>query len=85
VLALADEFLASARVVPLPVAARTGHVVRRRDGTTVPLEHDLARYSTPELLAIERSAIAGARARALEDVARVPPALVEVALRRPPT
>ena len=66
------------------MAARTGHVVRRRDGTSVPLEQDLARYSTPELLALERRIIAGARARALEDVARVHSALVDLALRRRP-
>jgi len=71
VLSMVDEFLASARVVPLPVAARTGHVVRRRDGTTVPLEADLARYSTPELLAVERRLVEDARARTADGVARV--------------
>lgn len=71
VVTLADEFLASKRVVPLPVAARTGHVIQRRDGTTVPLETDLARFSTPELLAIERRLLDESRLRAHEDVAHV--------------
>ncbi len=71
VLALADQLLASARVVPLPVAARTGHVIRRRDGTTVPLETDVARFSTPELLALERRLMADARRRANEGLASV--------------
>lgn len=61
----------SKRVVPVPVAARTGHVIQRRDGTTVPLETDLARFSTPELLAIERRLLDESRLRTHEDVAHV--------------
>jgi conjugative relaxase-like TrwC/TraI family protein len=68
---LADEFLSSQRVVALPVSARTGHVIRRRDGTTVPLEWDLARYSTPELLALERRVLRDAKRRQHEGVARL--------------
>lgn len=71
VVGLADEFLSSRRVVALPASARTGHVIRRRDGTTVPLEADLARYSTPELLALERRVLHDAHHRQDEGVARL--------------
>ncbi len=71
VFALADVLLASERVVPLPVAARTGHVIRRRGGATVPLETDVARFSTPELLALERRLMADSRRRAQDGLPSV--------------
>ena len=71
VLGLAQEFLASERVVALPVAARTGHVIRRRDGTILPLEADVARFSTPELLALERHVLCDAQQRRDQGIARL--------------
>lgn len=84
VLGLAEELLASERVVTLPVAARTGHGLLRRDGTTVALETDVARYSTPELLALERRLLADALTRREDDVARVPIFQVKLALSGAP-
>lgn len=68
ILELVDRFFASGRVVALPVAARSGHVVRRRDNTTQPLEADVARFSTPELLALERRVVADAHDRVAQGV-----------------
>lgn len=71
VLDLVDRFLASDAAVALPVAPRTGHVLHRRDGSIAPLEVDMARFTTPELLAIERRLLRDAAARAQEHAAVV--------------
>lgn len=76
--ALADAFLASDHVVALPVRATCGDMLRRRDGSVVPLEADGARFSTPELLAVEQRLIDGSLARQGRDVATAP----ELVLRR---
>lgn len=80
VLALVDQFLASDRVVALPVAARSGQVVRGRDGSTRPVEADLARYSTPELLALERRLVDDALARRGQGVGIVGDVQLKLAL-----
>jgi len=71
VLDLVDRFFASEHAVALPVAARSGHVIRGQDGATRPLETDVARFSTPELLALERRVVAESQARVGEGVATV--------------
>jgi ATP-dependent exoDNAse (exonuclease V) alpha subunit len=82
---LADAFLASDRVVVLAVGEARRDVLRRADGRLVPTVTDERVYSTPELLARERTILdhaertRGARA----GVARQ--AAVDRALRRRPT
>ncbi|MGH9164476.1 MAG: MobF family relaxase, partial [Acidimicrobiales bacterium] len=74
--ALADAFLRSDLAVALPIPDRCGDVLRRRDGTIVALEADGARFSTPELLALERRLLDAAAARQGRNTAVVPtPAL----------
>ncbi|MDP9384489.1 MAG: relaxase domain-containing protein, partial [Actinomycetota bacterium] len=53
---LADRFLASNHVVPLigVEAEQVERSFRRRDGRTIPLAREEQRFSTPELLAVER-------------------------------
>ncbi len=80
VLSLVDQFLASDHVVPLPVAARSGQVVRGRDGSTRAVEADLARYSTPELLALERRLVADAVARRGQSLGTVGDVQLKLAL-----
>ena len=53
----ADRFLGSSRVVPLlpdMTDPDAGEVFRRRDGRLLPFAREELRYSTPELLALER-------------------------------
>ncbi|MBW3651034.1 MAG: AAA family ATPase, partial [Actinobacteria bacterium] len=80
VLSLVHQFLASDHVVALPVAARSGQVVRGRDGSTRPVEADLARYSTPELLALERRLVDDALARRGQGVGTVGDVQLKLAL-----
>ena len=80
ILDLVERFFASDRVVALPIAARSGHVVRRRDGTTQPLEADVARFSTPELLALERRVVHDAHERAEQGIATVGQVQLKLAL-----
>lgn len=77
---LADAFLRSAHVVALPVPDRCGDVLCRRDGSMVPLEADGARYTTPELLAIEEDLLAGVAARCHDAAAVAPIDVVRRAL-----
>jgi hypothetical protein len=84
---LTNRFLdpAAGRAVRLlPADAPPGNVVRRRDGRLVRggLE---ARYSTPELLALERRTLDEATARRGDRVAVVDAGVVAGALRRPPS
>ncbi len=63
---LTDELLAGDRVVPLAADVRGlthSDVVRRADGRVVAATAEERRYSTPELLALERRIIDGSRAR----------------------
>lgn len=77
VMALADGFLADADHVTrlMPDGDIDGDVIRRADGRTVRAAVADARYSTPELLALEARAIAaamdrrGARAAVIDDAA----------------
>ncbi len=65
--ALADDFLDSAAVVPIVDAAqRLSHHdgIRRVDGRLVSADPNEARYSTPELLALEQRTVERAVARA---------------------
>ncbi len=84
IITLVDAFLSSDHVVALPVPDRSAEILRRRDGTVVPLEVDGARFSTPELLAVEERLIAGAIGRKSDDVASVSWAILELALSERP-
>jgi len=59
-------------------------VVRRADGRVVPATAEERRYSTPELLALERRIIDGSRARRDEQAGTVAPDRVEAVLRARP-
>lgn len=69
VLELVDRFLASSDAIALPVLPRSGVTVRTRDGKLQPLETDRQRFTTPELLAVERHALAHAVGRRGENTA----------------
>jgi len=84
---LADELLAGDRVVPLAADVRGlthSDVVRRADGRVVPATAEERRYSTLELLALERRIIDGSSARRDEQAATVAPDRVEEVLRARP-
>lgn len=79
--ALADDFLDSPAVTQIVEGRRTsGDCLRRPDGRVVSADPNEARYSTPELLAIERRLVDAAVARAAAGVGVVPPLIVEAAL-----
>lgn len=85
---LADRFLAapagrSVRLLPSQVG-EAGGWLRRSDGRVI-RGGDEPRYSTPELLALERHALDGAAARRDEAVAVVDEAAVAAALERRPS
>ena len=85
--ALADELLAGGRVVPLAADVRGlthSDVVRRADGRVVPATAEERRYSTPELLALERQIIDGSHARRDEQAGTVAADRVEEVLRARP-
>jgi len=85
--ALADKLLAGGRVVPLVADVRGlthSDVVRRADGRVVPATAEERRYSTAELLALERRIIDGSRGRRDEQAATVAPDRVEAVLRARP-
>jgi len=84
---LADELLAGDRVVPLAADVRGlthSDVVRRADGRVVPATAEERRYSTPELLALERRIIDGSRARRDERAGTVAADRVEEVLSARP-
>jgi len=84
---LADQLLAGERVVPLAadVSGLThSDVVRRADGRVVPATAEERRYSTPELLALERRIIDGSRARRDEQTGTVAADRVEAVLSARP-
>jgi conjugative relaxase-like TrwC/TraI family protein len=62
---LGDAFLNSEHVIPIGPRAglRTSDVIRRTDGRIVALHVDESRWTTPEMLATERSVIATALGR----------------------
>jgi conjugative relaxase-like TrwC/TraI family protein len=85
---VAGEFLTSDRAVPL--AARDGlpgrrDVIRRRDGRVVAATRGEARYSTPELLTVERDLIERALAGRHAGVAVAHHPAVERAIAARPT
>ena len=80
---LADELLAGERVVPLAADVRGlthSDVVRRADGRVVPATAEERRYSTAELLALERKVIDGSSGRRDEQAGTVAPDRVEEVL-----
>lgn len=87
IVALSDAFLGSRHVVTLDAAAglRTSDVIRRRDGRVVASGLDEARWTTPELLATERSLVAGAANRRRAQVGIAVPAALDAALATRPT
>jgi len=85
--ALADELLAGDRVVPLAADVRGlthSDVVRRADGRVVPATVEERRYSTAELLALERRIIDGSHARRDEQAGTVAADRVEEVLSARP-
>ena len=87
VLELSDAFLTSRHVVVLgePAGLRTSDVIRRRDGTVIAARVDEARWSTPELLATERSLIQGASRRTRARVGIATKTAIDGALHARPT
>jgi len=84
---LADELLGDGRVVPLAADVRGlthSDVVRRADGRVVAATAEERRYSTAELLVLERRIIDGSRARRDEQAGTVAPDRVEAVLRARP-
>jgi len=84
---LADELLAGHRVVPLAADVRGlthSDVVRRADGRVVAATGEERRYSTPELLALERRVIDGSSGRRDEQAGTVAPDRVEQVLSARP-
>jgi len=84
---LADELLAGERVVALAADVRGlthSDVVRRADGRVVAATAEERRYSTPELLALERWIIDGSSGRRDEQAGTVAPDRVEAVLRARP-
>src|SRR5688500_2753018 len=77
---MVDRFMGADRVVTLPVVAKSGVTVTSRDRTVRPLEADRQRFTTPEMLAIERHVVRSAKARRGEDAARVSYSMVKSAL-----
>jgi len=85
--ALADKLLVGEPVVPLAADVRGlthSDVVRRADGRVVAATVEERRYSTPELLALERRIIDGSNARRDEQAATVAPDRVEAVLSARP-
>lgn len=62
IVALAEAFLGSEHVLALgrPSVLRSCDVIRRADGRVVPSYADEARFTTPEMLAVERDLLASA-------------------------
>ncbi len=84
---LVDELLAGDRVVPLAAGVRGlthSDVVRRADSRVVPATAEERRYSTAELLALERRIIDGSRGRRGEQAGTVAPDRVEEVLSARP-
>jgi len=84
---LADELLAGGRVVPLAADVRGlthSDVVRRADGRVVPATAEERRYSTAELLALERRIIDGSRGRRDDQAGTVANDRVEAVLSARP-
>jgi conjugative relaxase-like TrwC/TraI family protein len=84
---LADEFLTSGHVVLLAQARglRSSDVIRRRDGTVVATGADQARWTTPEMLAVEASIVRNAADRRDDHVAIATPMCLRTALATRPT
>ena len=82
---LSDRFLESPHVLALEgeVPAVAAEAIRRGDGRLVGTQ-ELARYSTPELLAREQRLVEGARARKGEGAGTGSPDAVEKALAARP-
>ena len=83
-MALAGAFVRSDQAIALPIPDRCGDVLRRRNGTIVPLEADGPRFSTPDLLALERHLLDVAVARKGADAAAVPVQVLRQALEAHP-
>jgi len=84
---LTDELLAGDRVVPLAADVRGlthSDVIRRANGRVVPATAEERRYSTVELLALERRIIDGSHARRDEQAGTVAPDRVEQVLSARP-
>jgi len=84
---LADELLAGDRVVALAADVRGlthSDVVRRADGRVVPATVEERRYSTPELLALERRIIDGSSGRRDEQAGTVAADRVDAVLSARP-
>jgi conjugative relaxase-like TrwC/TraI family protein len=80
VLDVVDRFHGSDHVVELPVVGNCGSVLRRHDGRTEPLEADLVRFSTSELIALERRLVAEAKGRVGECIAAVSQTQIKLSL-----
>ena len=84
---LADAFLDSEHVIPLQsrIGLRTSDVIRRSDGRVVAVHVDEHRWTTPEMLATERSVIVTAIDRHHDGVGVAHDDHIESALRARPS
>lgn len=84
---LADAYLSSRHVIKLAQARglRNSDVIRRRDGGVVPTGADQARWTTPELLAVEARVVERAMQRREAGVAVVPTEQVRAVLASRPS
>jgi conjugative relaxase-like TrwC/TraI family protein len=87
IMELGDAFLSSQHVIPIGPRAglRTSDVIRRTDGRIVALHIDESRWTTPEMLATERSVIAMGLGRQHEFVGIAQGKHVEAALAARPS
>src|SRR5581483_5962345 len=84
---LSDSFLSSRHVVRLAQARglRRSDVIRRRDGGVVSTRADEARWTTPELLAVEARVVEHAVQRQRDHVAVAPHEHVQAVLKTSPS
>ncbi len=87
ILELTQAFLASSHAVRLgaPTPVRDNDVIRRQDGIVVAAHVDQARWTTPEMLAIERGLVDAAHRRRHTRVGVAHPATLEAALAARPS
>jgi conjugative relaxase-like TrwC/TraI family protein len=81
VLDRASSLLVSQDVIPVVGAVRDQDVIRRADGSVAPIPTGERRWSTPDMLAVEESLVAGALRRLQDGAAVVPAGIIEETLR----
>lgn len=86
IVALADTYLASSRVIELAEGQERGRdTIRRRDGQTIAAPDTPPEFTTPEMLAVQGAVIAGYDARLDDGSAVVDPDVLAQVLAEHPT